>query len=76
MSRTAGRVHIYCRVSSAGQEDGYSLDTQEAACRAWAEQQGYSVASVAHEVKSGGDRVRPALDRIIDALAPGDVVLA
>jgi site-specific DNA recombinase len=71
-----GRVHIYCRVSSSGQEDGYSLDTQEERARAWAEQRGYEVASVAHEVKSGGDRIRPALNRIIDALAPGDIVLA
>ena len=36
MNETACRAHIYCRVSSAGQEDGYSLSTQEAACRAWA----------------------------------------
>jgi hypothetical protein len=25
-------AHVYCRVSSAGQEDGYSPDTQEAEC--------------------------------------------
>ena len=34
------RVHVYCRVSIAGQEDNYSLDTQEAACRAWAAERG------------------------------------
>ena len=30
------RVAIYCRVSSAGQEDNSSLETQEAACRHYA----------------------------------------
>jgi site-specific DNA recombinase len=72
----SNRAHIYCRVSSTGQEDGYSLDTQEARCRDWCEQRGYSVASAVHEVRSGGDRHRPALDRIIAAVQPGDIVLA
>src|SRR5215217_4404524 len=70
------RVHIYCRVSSAGQEVGYSLDTQEAACRRWATERGLTVASVAREVWSGGDRHRPELDALLDRLTPGDVVLA
>jgi site-specific DNA recombinase len=69
-------VHIYCRVSSDGQEDNTSLGTQEAACRKWADERGHVVASVAREVKSGGDRVRPALDRIIDDCQPGDIVLS
>ena len=71
------RVHIYARVSSAqGQEDGYSLDTQEAACRAWAAERALPVASVAHEVWSGGDRHRPELDALLDRLMPGDVLLS
>jgi hypothetical protein len=27
---------VYCRVSSAGQEDNTSLESHEAACRVWA----------------------------------------
>lgn len=69
------RVHIYCRVSSTGQEDGYSLDTQEAACRKWADERGLPVASVAHEVMPGTIRQRPQLDAMIDRLYPGDVFL-
>jgi DNA invertase Pin-like site-specific DNA recombinase len=37
---------IYCRVSSAEQVDGTSLDTQQAACRAYCEQQGITVERV------------------------------
>ena len=67
---------IYCRVSSTGQEQGYSLDTQETACRSYATAQGLTVASVEREVWSGADRHRPALDALLDRLTPGDVVLA
>lgn len=73
---TTPRAHIYCRVSSQGQEDGYSLDTQEAACRSWCAERGLTVVSVAREVWSGGDRHRPELDTLLARLAPGDVVLA
>src|SRR5262245_20517776 len=76
MSTANGRVHIYCRVSSSGQEDGHSLDTQEAACRAWVERAGYMVAAVAREVWTGGDRHRPELDATIARLLPGDVLLS
>jgi site-specific DNA recombinase len=37
---------IYCRVSSAEQVDGTSLDTQQAACRAYCEQRNINVESV------------------------------
>src|SRR5215208_6490480 len=70
------RVHVYTRVSSQAQEDNTSLGTQEAACRAWAAERSLAVASVAHEVWSGGDRHRPELDALLDRLTPGDVVLA
>src|SRR5215208_3824193 len=73
---TTSSAHIYCRVSSQGQEDGYSLDTQERACRDYAVQRGLTVASVAREVWSGGDRHRPELDAILNRLLPGDVLLA
>ena len=75
-SSSPPRVHIYCRVSSAGQEDGYSLDTQERACWDYAAQRHLLVASVAREVWSGGDRHRPELDAMLDRLARGDVVVA
>src|SRR5215211_6288148 len=47
------RVAIYCRVSSPGQEDNSSLDTQEAACRAHAAEQGWTVVGVYREVHTG-----------------------
>ena len=70
------QCHIYCRVSSTGQEDNHSLDTQEAACRAYAATHGLSVGSVAREVWSGADRHRPQLDALLDRIISGDVVLA
>src|SRR5215213_10341487 len=73
---TARRVHIYCRVSSSGQEDNTSLGTQEQACRAWAEERGLTVASVAREVFSSGELHRPELDAMIARLHSGDVLLA
>src|SRR4029079_19121384 len=75
MTESTGRVHIYCRVSSSGQEDGYSLDTQEAACRQWARERGLAVASVSREVWTGVDRHRPQLYALLDQIGPGDVVL-
>src|SRR5688572_11056942 len=76
MTETAHRAHIYCRVSSAGQKDGYSLDTQERACRDFAAQRGLAVASVAREVWSGGDRHRPELDAMLGRLGRGDTFIA
>jgi DNA invertase Pin-like site-specific DNA recombinase len=73
---TPTRCVIYCRVSTTGQEDNTSLDSQESACRAWAQECGLTVVSIAREVWSGADRHRPELDALIDRLAPGDVVLA
>src|SRR5215218_2434488 len=70
---TTSSAHIYCRVSSQGQEDGYSLDTQERACRDYAVQRGLTVASVAREVWSGGDRHRPELDALLDRLTRSQV---
>src|SRR4051812_10544616 len=74
-STPSSRVHIYCRVSSQGQEDGYSLATQEQACRAWCGERGQTAASVAREVWSGGDRHRPELDVTLERLLLGDTLL-
>src|SRR5688500_950663 len=75
----AKRVAIYCRVSSAGQEENSSLDTQEAACRAYAVEQGWMIAGVYREVFTGAELFeRPQLGRLRDSVRAGeaDVVLA
>jgi site-specific DNA recombinase len=70
------RCVIYCRVSTAGQEDGTSLTTQEQACAAWAKERGIPVISVEREVWSGADRHRPGLDSAVRLLEEGDIFLA
>ncbi len=58
---------IYCRVSTKGQEDdGTSLDSQELACRQFAEARGYIIGRVTREVYTGAelwDRPKLAQDR-------------
>ena len=55
-SPRAAQCAIYVRVSTAGQEeDGSSLCTQEAACRAYAVEHGYAVAAVYREVHTGAE---------------------
>lgn len=60
------RVALYTRVSSAGQsDDGSSLETQAASCRAYAEAHGWQVVGVWSDVASGGAyRERPALSEL------------
>ncbi len=73
------RTAIYCRVSSAGQEDNSSLGTQEERCRAYAAERGWEVVEVYREVHTGSELFeRPQLGRIRDAARAGevDVVLA
>src|SRR5215211_3190093 len=73
------RVAIYCRVSSAGQEENSSLDTQEATCRSYAAQQGWDIAGVYREVFTGAELFdRPQLGRLRESVRAGeaDVVLA
>lgn len=67
------RTALYLRVSSTRQEDGYSLDTQEAGCRAYAAQHGLTVdeCHVYRETQTGVElwdravfsRVRQAIER-------------
>lgn len=58
---------IYKRVSTTMQEqDGVSLDAQEASCRRYAEMQGWEVAGVFGDVMSGGRDDRPQLNEALD----------
>lgn len=66
---------IYCRVSTAKQEDdGTSLGSQEAACRAYASEQGYGVAAVYRETHTGADLFeRPRLTELRETVRRGEV---
>jgi DNA invertase Pin-like site-specific DNA recombinase len=56
------RAAIYVRVSTLGQEDNTSLDTQEAACRAYCASQGYEIIGTWRETHSGAQLwERPSL---------------
>lgn len=75
------RVALYCRVSTTAQgRDGTSLDTQEAAARAYAAARGWLVVEpVYRDMHTGGEyRQRPALSALREQLRRGelDVVLA
>ena len=74
---TPPRAAIYVRVSSLQQStDGTSLATQEAACRAYAIEQGYTVAEelVFSEVHTGSEMwERPQLTALRDAIRDGRV---
>jgi site-specific DNA recombinase len=63
------RVAIYCRVSSAGQEDNSSLGTQEERCRAYATERGWAVSTVYREVHSGAELFeRPQLSLLRESM--------
>lgn len=66
---------IYCRVSTSGQEDGSSLETQVAACRQFAAEQGYAVdpTHVYCEVHTGAELDRPKLRALREAVRAGEV---
>ena len=70
------RAAIYCRVSTIGQEDNYSLASQEAACRRYAATKGYAVAEehIHHEVHTGSElRERRKLGALREALRRREV---
>jgi site-specific DNA recombinase len=73
------RVIIYCRVSTRKQEDnGASLDTQEASCRAYAEERGWEIVAVYREVHTRVELwERPKLSEAREILRTGgaDVLL-
>ena len=63
------RAAIYVRVSSDKQEDNASLDTQEAACRAYAAAHGYHVVGVYRDVHTGMElHQRPRLGELRGAV--------
>ncbi|MCL4465626.1 MAG: recombinase family protein [Chloroflexi bacterium] len=73
------RAAIYVRVSDPKQEAGYSLETQEAACRKYAEEHAYQVAAVYNETQTAADLFRRReLAKLIQAVNDGliDVVVA
>ena len=70
----AGAALIYCRVSTFAQEqDGTSLDSQEAAGRTHAKMLGYAVGRVTREVCSGATfyEARPDLSRDLADIRAG-----
>jgi site-specific DNA recombinase len=73
------RCAIYTRVSTDAQEkEGTSLDTQERACVAYAEQHGWTVVARIRDTASGFSLERPGLRALRDRVHGGqvDVVLA
>ena len=72
---TGGRTAaIYIRVSSAGQEEGSSLETQEARCRDYALAHGFDVQGVYREVHTGVQLwERPQLTTMRDAVRRREV---
>lgn len=59
------RAALYVRVSTTGQEEGTSLQTQEERCRTYAHERGYAVASVFRDIHTGSQyRERPALTQL------------
>jgi site-specific DNA recombinase len=69
------RAAIYCRVSTRGQEDNYSLESQLAQCRAYAQSHGYTVAEqhIYRDVASGFTLDRPQVTILRAALRAGEI---
>jgi len=73
------RCGVYIRVSSSLQEENYSLETQEVACRKHAEERGWEVLVVEKDVHSAADLYeRPRLSAMRERIRNGeiDVLLA
>jgi DNA invertase Pin-like site-specific DNA recombinase len=69
------RAAIYCRVSTKKQEDNFSLPDQEARCRAWCGEHGYSVEDrhIYQDVYDGDDYYgRPAFTAMRQAMMRGE----
>src|SRR5258707_7417923 len=74
MKNRADVAVICCRVSSAGQEDNYSLDTQEDLCGTYCDEQEYPVYGEAFkDVHQRSDMEdRRGLDAALDAIRAGN----
>lgn len=75
------RVVLYLRVSTESQLDGYGIDVQEQACRAYAAARGWKIVHVAQDGAVSGTlpaHERPGLAEVFDWLAEdqADVLLA
>jgi hypothetical protein len=73
---TAGspRAAIYLRVSTEGQVDGTSIDTQRAHCQALARRHGFALAGEYVDAGvSGAASSRPGLDELVAAASGGEV---
>lgn len=71
------KAFIYCRVSSEVQGEGYSLQTQLEACKAYAEQRGYVITQVLEDMHTGTVLDRPSIKQLLERLRrrEGTVVL-
>src|SRR5215211_2873614 len=66
---SANRCVVYCRISSAGQEDNSSLETQEQDCRAYAAAHGWSVVGVFKDIHTGRELFeRPQLTLLRESM--------
>lgn len=69
----APRAAIYCRVSRDEQADNWSLPTQEAACRKYAEAHGYEVVGVWLEDFTGTQINRPEMNRVMQGVTAREI---
>ncbi len=67
------RVTVYARISTEKQNEGESLDTQVARCRAYAGLYGHTIVDVVTEVASAKNLDRPELRRALVELAAGRI---
>src|SRR3954469_10761494 len=72
MPTMSNRVVIYTRVSTIGQEDNFSLSTQEAACREHAAGKHWEVVAAEYDVASGANRNRPGLEQALAKIERGE----
>ena len=69
-----GRAAVYLRVSTEGQLDGTSIDTQRAHCQDLAARHGLTLVSEHVDAGvSGATDSRPALDELLAAATAGDI---
>lgn len=70
---TPKRAAVYIRVSTTGQEDGSSLESQRAACQRLADDHGYSVVAVYRDVESGASIERKQFNAMLAAVQASEL---